>query len=88
MLYSFRKCASELKIKQNDFIKFLLDFEYIYRDDSGSLKPHEKYIEWQLFTCVNYNNSRNGYKGIQTLITETGKETFRIMLESMKREVS
>lgn len=36
---NFRDTAKEIGIKEKDFIKFLLDKEYVYRDKKGQLKP-------------------------------------------------
>ncbi|EYE87109.1 hypothetical protein Q428_15290, partial [Fervidicella metallireducens AeB] len=40
LLTNFRDTAKELKIKVKDFIGFLIDKKYIYRDKKGSLKPY------------------------------------------------
>ncbi|GIW48979.1 MAG: hypothetical protein KatS3mg079_455 [Caloramator sp.] len=40
LLTNFRDTAKELKIKEKDFIGFLIDKKYIYRDKKGNLKPY------------------------------------------------
>ena len=37
LLTNFRDTAKELEIKEKDFINFLLDKKYIYRDQKGKI---------------------------------------------------
>lgn len=43
LLLNIRDTAKELNIKQNEFVKWLLDNKYIYRDAKEQLKPIAKY---------------------------------------------
>lgn len=40
LLTNFRETAKQLSIKQNDFVKFLLEKKYVYRDKRGKLLPY------------------------------------------------
>ncbi|EIJ79171.1 phage associated-antirepressor protein [Bacillus methanolicus PB1] len=78
LLTNFRDTAKELHIKQTDFINWLLDKKYVYRDQKGKLKPYSQYVP-RLFQLKDWN--RNGKADVQTLITPQGKETFRLLLQ-------
>jgi phage antirepressor YoqD-like protein len=76
-----RETAKELHIKQNIFVKFLLDHKYLYRVKAGGkLMPHAKYVETGIFELKEFVNEKTGYSSTQTLITPKGKETFRLLL--------
>lgn len=76
LLTNFRDTAKELKIKQNDFINWLLDRGYIYRDAKRKLKPYAQYVP-NLFELKEWE--RNGKSDTQTLVTPKGRETFRLL---------
>ncbi|MFR1480834.1 MAG: antA/AntB antirepressor family protein [Hydrogeniiclostridium mannosilyticum] len=40
LLTSFRETAKQLEIKEKEFIRFLVDKKYIYRDKKGKLMPY------------------------------------------------
>ena len=82
LLTNFRDTAKELHIKQNDFINWLLDNKYIYRDQRGKLKPYSQYVP-DLFELKEW--AKNGKSDVQTLVTPKGRETFRLLI---KKEVS
>lgn len=82
LLTNFRDTAKELHIKQNDFINWLLDKKYIYRDQRGNLKPYSQYVP-DLFELKEW--AKNGKSDVQTLVTPKGRETFRLLI---KKEVS
>lgn len=82
LLTNFRDTAKELHIKQNDFINWLLDKKYIYRDQRGKLKPYSQYVPY-LFELKEW--AKNGKSDVQTLVTPKGRETFRLLI---KKEVS
>ena len=67
-----------MKVKQNKFIDWLLDNNYIYRDKKNKLRPYSNYLP-SLFEIKEWAN-RNG-AGVQTLITPKGRETFRLLLQ-------
>lgn len=76
LLTNSRDTAKEFGIKQNDFIKFLIDRKYIFRDKKNKLKPYSHYMD--LFELKEW---KTGDKtGVQTLITPRGRETFRLLL--------
>jgi prophage antirepressor-like protein len=78
LLTNFRDTAKELKVKQRDFIEWLLKKKYIYRDQRGKLKPYAQYVP-SLFELKEWE--RNGRADVQTLVTPKGRETFRILLQ-------
>ena len=78
LLTNFRDTAKELKLKQNEFIDWLIDNKYIYRDKKNKIRPMAKYTP-SLFEIKEW--SKGGQVGIQTLITPRGRETFRLLLQ-------
>jgi prophage antirepressor-like protein len=78
LLTNFRDTAKELELGERTFIKWLLDNDFIYRDQKGKLKPYGKYIS-ELFKLKDFE--RNGRADVQTLITPKGKETFRLLIQ-------
>lgn len=78
LLTNFRDTAKELGIKQNKFVRFLIDRGYIYRTPKGKLKPYAQYVD-SLFQLKDFVNEKTGYTDTQTLITPKGKETFRLL---------
>lgn len=80
LLTNIRDTAKELKIKQSEFVKFLLDKKYLYRDKSGKLLPYAKHADTGLFELKEFVNEKTGFHSTQTLITPKGKETFRLLL--------
>ncbi len=82
LLLSFRKTAKELKVKEKEFISFLLTKGYIYRDTSGTLMPYSAAKNDGLFEIKEFVSKKNNYKGVQTLVTPRGRETFRLLLKN------
>ena len=78
LLTNFRETAKELRIKQTDFISFLLDSKYIYRDQKGKLRPYSEHVDY-LFEIKESINQKTGWTGTQTLVTPRGRETFRLL---------
>jgi prophage antirepressor-like protein len=78
LLTNFRDTAKELEIGQRSFINWLLEKGFVYRDQTGKLKPYGKYVP-ELFKLKDFE--RNGKAGVQPLITPKGKETFRLLME-------
>lgn len=76
---NFRDTAKEIGVKEKDFIKFLLDRQYLYRDKKGQLKPIASYVDKGLFEIKEWTNKNKS--GNQTLITPKGRETFRLLLK-------
>lgn len=78
LLTNFRDTAKELHIGQKEFIQFLLDHKYVYRDKKSKLKPYMPYVEDGLFELKEFTNAKTGFTNTQTLVTPKGKETFRL----------
>lgn len=80
LLTNIRDTAKELKVKQKDFVNFLLDKKYLYRDKSGKLLPYAKHADSGLFELKEFINDKTGFSSTQTLVTPKGKETFRLLM--------
>ncbi|MFM0802164.1 BRO family protein [Streptococcus suis] len=78
LLTGIRETAKELKIKQKEFVQFLLDKKYLYRDKKGKLQPFAGKYE-DLFELKESRNEKTGWAGTQLLITPKGRETFRLL---------
>lgn len=78
LLTSFRETAKTLGIKEQTFIKFLLEHKYIYRDKKGKIQPFAEKNKG-LFEMKESKNEKTGWVGTQTLITPKGRETFRLL---------
>ena len=79
LLTNFRETAKQLEIKEKDFVRFLLDKKYIYRDKRGKIMPYAQYTESGLFEIKKSFNEKTQWSGTQTLITPKGRETFRLL---------
>ena len=79
LLTNFRDTAKELHIGQKEFIQFLLDHKYVYRDRKSKLKAYMPYVEDGLFELKEFTNTKTGFTDTQTFITPKGKETFRLL---------
>ena len=79
LLTNFSDTAKELHIGQIEFIQFLLDHKYVYRDRKSKLKPYMPYVEDGLFELKEFTNTKTGFTDTQTFITPKGKETFRLL---------
>lgn len=75
-LTGIRETAKLLGLKQNDFVKWLIDHKYIYRDKRGRLMPYAKHVDSGLFTVKETYNDKTDWTGVQMLITVKGKERF------------
>lgn len=82
LLTSFRETANQLEIKERQFISFLLDKKYIYRDKKGKIMPYADKNNG-LFELKECFNEKTQWSGTQTLITPKGRETFRLLTEGM-----
>lgn len=79
LLTNFRDTAKELGVQQKEFINFLIQNKFIYRDKKGNLKPYSDKNK-ELFELKESKNDKTGWAGVQTLITPKGRETFRLLL--------
>lgn len=82
LLTSFRETSKQLGIKEKDFVTFLTSHKYIYRDKKGKLMPYAEKNSG-LFEVKECYNEKTQWKGIQTLITPKGRETFRLLMEGI-----
>lgn len=78
LLTNFRETAKELGIKEKDFIGWLLDHKYVYRDQKNKLMPYAAKNNG-LFEVKERTGRHNDWAGTQTLITPKGRETFRLL---------
>ena len=79
LLTNFRETAKQLGVREKDFIRFLLEGKYIYRDKRKKLMPYAQYVESGLFEIKECTNDKTQWAGTQTLITPKGRETFRLL---------
>ena len=77
LLTNFTITAKEFGIKRKDFINYLLDNGYIYRDQQGNLLPYAAHVP-TLFEIKEF--AKEKHAGTQTLVTPHGRETFRLLL--------
>lgn len=78
LLTSFRETAKQLEVGEREFIRFLLDKKYIYRDKKGKLMPYADKNEG-LFEVKECFNEKTQWSGTQTMVTPKGRETFRLL---------
>lgn len=78
LLTNFRETAKELGIMEKDFIGWLLDHKYVYRDQKNKLMPYAAKNNG-LFEVKEGKGRHNDWAGTQTLITPKGRETFRLL---------
>lgn len=80
LLTNFRDTAKELHLPQDEFIEWLLNNGYIYRDSSAKIKPYAVHVKSGLFQVKDLATAA-GFSWTRTLITVKGKETFRLLLQ-------
>ena len=78
LLTNFRETAKQLGIKEKEFIRFLMEKKYLYRDKRGKLMPYAEKNNG-LFEIKECFNEKTQWSGTQTLITSKGRETFRLL---------
>ena len=78
LLTNFRETAKELGIKEKDFVGWLLEHKYIYRDQKNK-KQEFAAKNNGLFEVKERTGRHNDWAGTQTLITPKGRETFRLL---------
>lgn len=84
LLTNFRTTAKELGIKRNQFINWLLENNFVYRDNHNKLMPYAQYEEY--FCIKDSKSPSNKWAGTQTLITPKGKEAFRLLIGVTKND--
>ena len=73
--------AKELGIKRKVLINFCLENRYLYRaQKKGTLMPYQKHVTDGLFELKECFNEKSTWKGLQTMVTPKGRETFRLIL--------
>lgn len=77
-LTNFRETAKLLGAPPRKFVSFLLDKKYIYRDKKGKLLPCEARNDG-IFEIKECFNEKTKWSGTQTLVTQKGRETFRLL---------
>lgn len=79
LLTNFRETAKALKVKESEFIGFLIERKYVFRDKKGKLMPYADKNNglFDLKECI---NEKTKWAGVQTLITPKGRETFRLLI--------
>lgn len=80
----FRGTAKELRIPERKFIQSLIEDGYIYRDKNGNLLPKAGKGD-ELFVVKKFLNRKNKHGGLQTRVTPKGRETFRLLYASIRR---
>ena len=78
LLTNFRETAKQLQVKEKEFIRFLLEKKFIYRDKRGKIQPYADKNNG-LFEVKEFSNEKTGFVSTQTLITPKGRETFRLL---------
>ena len=83
LLLGVRDTAKELGVKQNQFVTFLLEGKYVYRNEKGNLRPYAQHTP-SLFELKEF--TRGDYADAQMLVTPQGRETFRLLLQVPRLE--
>lgn len=78
LLTNFRETAKQLGIKEKEFIRFLMEKKYLYRDKRSKLMSYAEKNDG-LFEVKECFNEKTQWSGTQTLITPKGRETFRLL---------
>ena len=85
-LTNIRNTAKEFKIKQRNFIDWLLSNKYLYRDQKGRLMPYAQYVigDNKYFELKDSKSNTTKWSGQQLFITPAGKEAFRMLVKGLK----
>ena len=71
---NLRITAKELSVPERQFVRFLLEYRFVYRTESGTVLPYAKPSNERLFCVKDF--CRNGHFGSYTLVTPEGKLFF------------
>ncbi len=82
LLTNIRETAKQLQVKEREFVKFLLEKKYLFRDKRGKLLPYAEKNDG-LFEVKECINEKAQWSGTQTLVTPKGRETFRLLCISV-----
>lgn len=77
---NLRDTAHEIGVKQNEFIDFLLNHNYVYRHMGKQIKPYAQYVG-ELFVVKEYSNEK--HSGVQTLVTPKGRAYFKRVMDRL-----
>ena len=69
LLTGIRDTAKELGIRQNDFVRFLLDKGYLFRTKKGKLRPYATYVDSGLFEMKEFVNDKTDTTFCSVLLT-------------------
>lgn len=83
LLMNFRDTAKVLGVKEREFVNFLVEHGYVYRNKSGNLRPVAS-KNTGLFEMKECYNDKTKWAGPQTMITPRGRETFRLLCQGLK----
>lgn len=86
-LTNFRDTAKELGIKPRAFTEWLIANHFVYRDEEGQLRPYSEDRTDGYFELKECKSQRNGWSGVQTLVTPKGREAFRLMLSACESQL-
>ena len=90
-LINFRDLSKELRINERKMIAYLICDRYLYRTDSGELRPYAQYAnkdEGALFYLRDFKNRNSGHVGKQTLVTPYGKEVLAPRILEYKEAIN
>lgn len=79
LLTGLRETAKELNVPPKQFVSFLLDGKYLYRDKKKKLMPYQQHVDNGLFELKECFNDKTQWGGTQTMVTPKGRETFRLL---------
>lgn len=80
LLTGLRETAKELNVPPKQFVSFLLDGKYLYRDKKKKLMPYQQHVDAGLFELKECFNDKTQWGGTQTMVTPKGRETFRLLI--------
>ena len=80
LLTGLRETAKELNVPPKQFVSFLLDGKYLYRDKKKKLLPYQQHVDAGLFELKECFNDKTQWGGTQTMVTPKGRETFRLLI--------
>lgn len=80
LLTGLRETAKELNVPPKQFVSFLLEGKYLYRDKKKKLMPYQQHVDNGLFELKECFNDKTQWGGTQTMVTPKGRETFRLLI--------
>ena len=82
-LTGIRETAKELGVGQKKCVEYLLEHNYLYRDQKGDLQPYQVHVDAGLFALKECTSSKTGWSGTQLMVTPKGKEILRLLLKKV-----